>query len=55
MNNAKAPGLTNKALDTEEAMEETNKNAEPVVVTSIAPARLTLAQVQAKLDRKSVV
>ena len=37
----------------EEAMEETNKNAAPVVVTSIAPAKLTLAQVQAKLDGKT--
>ena len=46
-------GLTNKALDTEEAMAETNRIAAPVVVTSIAPAKLTLAQVQAKLEGKT--
>jgi molybdopterin-containing oxidoreductase family iron-sulfur binding subunit len=52
-----ASAITTKALETEEAMEETNqetgKQAAPVVVTQIAPAKLTLAQVQAKLDGKT--
>ena len=48
---------TARALETEEAMEETNQktgnSAAPVVVNRIAPAKLTLAQVQAKLDGKT--
>jgi molybdopterin-containing oxidoreductase family iron-sulfur binding subunit len=37
----------------EEAMEKTNTNEAPVVVTRIAPAKLTLAEVQAKLAGKT--
>ena len=37
----------------EEAMEKTNTNEAPVVVTRIAPAKLTLAEVQAKLEGKT--
>ena len=53
MRNVKAPEWTDKALETEEAMDKTNKNSAPVVVTKIGPAKLTLAQVQAKLDGKT--
>jgi molybdopterin-containing oxidoreductase family iron-sulfur binding subunit len=49
-----ADGFTNNALTgTEEAMAETKTNQAPVVVTSIAPAKLTLAEVQAKLQGKT--
>ena len=43
----------NALSGTEEAMEETNKNVAPMVVTKIAPAKLTLAEVQAKLQGKT--
>jgi len=35
---------------TEETMAETKVQAQPVVITQIAPAKLTLAEVRAKLD-----
>jgi molybdopterin-containing oxidoreductase family iron-sulfur binding subunit len=51
----KNPGLevTNRAAEMEEAMEETKTQTAPVVVNRIAPAKLTLAQVQAKLAGKT--
>ncbi len=43
----------NAVLGMEEAMAETKQMETPVVVTSIAPAKLTLAEVQAKLQGKT--
>jgi molybdopterin-containing oxidoreductase family iron-sulfur binding subunit len=49
--------VTRNLVETEEAMEETKANSAPVVapvvVNRIAPAKLTLAQVQAKLAGKT--
>ena len=45
---------TGQPMGTEDAMAETNKQAaQPVIVNQIAPAKLTLAEVQAKLDGKT--
>jgi molybdopterin-containing oxidoreductase family iron-sulfur binding subunit len=43
----------NALTGTEKMTEETKQNSAPVVVTSIAPAKLTLAEVQRKLEGKT--
>jgi molybdopterin-containing oxidoreductase family iron-sulfur binding subunit len=40
-------------MGTDETMAETKAAAQPVVVTQIAPAKMTLAEVRAKLDGKT--
>jgi MoCo/4Fe-4S cofactor protein with predicted Tat translocation signal len=40
-------------MGTDETMAETKAAAQPVVVTEIAPAKMTLAEVRAKLDGKT--
>jgi MoCo/4Fe-4S cofactor protein with predicted Tat translocation signal len=49
-----ATGLKTTGIGTDETMAETKAPAEqPVVVTQIAPAKMTLAEVRAKLDGKT--
>jgi molybdopterin-containing oxidoreductase family iron-sulfur binding subunit len=45
--------VTRSLVETEEAMEEIKTKTAPVVVNRIAPAKLTLAEVQAKLAGKT--
>ena len=40
-------------IGTEDTMAETKSQTDAVVVTQIAPAKLTLAEVRAKLDGKT--
>ena len=51
----KTTGMKPDGIGTEQTMAETKTpvDAQPVVVTAIAPAKLTLAAVRAKLDGKT--
>ena len=51
----KTTGITTSGIGTEETMAETKSLAEEKaqVVTQIAPAKMTLAEVRAKLDGKT--
>ncbi|GGG65719.1 TAT-variant-translocated molybdopterin oxidoreductase [Edaphobacter dinghuensis] len=51
----KTTGIKTAGIGTEQTMAETKApvEAQPVVVTQIAPAKLTLAEVRAKLDGKT--
>jgi MoCo/4Fe-4S cofactor protein with predicted Tat translocation signal len=51
----KTTGINTTGIGTEQTMAETKApvNAQPVVVTQIAPAKLTLAEVREKLDGKT--
>jgi molybdopterin-containing oxidoreductase family iron-sulfur binding subunit len=51
----KTTGIKTTGIGTEQTMAETKApvNAQPVVVTQIAPAKLTLAEVREKLDGKT--
>ncbi|WP_158794415.1 TAT-variant-translocated molybdopterin oxidoreductase [Granulicella sp. L60] len=46
-------GIKTTGIGTEETMAEIKAPAQPVVVTQIAPARMTLNEVRAKLDGKT--
>jgi molybdopterin-containing oxidoreductase family iron-sulfur binding subunit len=46
-------GLKTTGMGTDETMADIKAPAQPVVVTQIAPAKMTLAEVQAKLDGKT--
>ena len=51
----KTTGIKTAGIGTEQTMAETKApvEAQPQVVTQIAPAKLTLAEVRAKLDGKT--
>ena len=51
----KTTGTKTTGIGTEQTMAETKAEAgaQPVVVTQIAPAKLTLAEVRARLDGKT--
>src|SRR5215472_19016095 len=46
-------GMEAMGMKTEQTMAETNTKSEAQVVTNIKPAKMTLAEVQAKLDGKT--
>ena len=51
----KTTGIKTTGIGTEQTMAETKRpvEAQPVVVTQIAPAKLTLTEVRARLDGKT--